>query len=303
MFALRTRNNKIRRAKVDIVIDIIIYFILGSAFLAVAYPLWFVVIASISDPTAVLTGQVIFHPVNISFEGYRIIFDNSAIWRGYANTVFYTLVGTLINIFFTVTIAFPLSKKSFSGRKVIMTFLLITMYFGGGLIPTFMLMSNLGLVNTRTVMVLMGAVSVFNVIITRVFFESTLSGELEEAAAIDGCSPIIFFITCVLPLSKAILAVLAIFYGVGHWNDFMRALIYLRDPSMYPLALILRSILIMQDVGAAVTEDVVDHIARMRLAELVRFGVIIVSSLPMLVIFPFMQRYFNKGVMIGSVKG
>ena len=299
----KTNKNEIKRSREDLIIDIFIYFILTLAFLVVAYPLWFVIIASFSDPNAVLTGQVIFFPVGLSLEGYRLILENSAIWMGYVNTIFYTVVGTAINIFFTVTIAYPLSKKSFSGRKFVMTFLLITMYFGGGLIPTFMLIQNLGLVNTRAVMVLLGGVSVFNIIITRVYFESTLSGELEEAAAIDGCSPIRFFTSCALPLSKAIIAVLALFYGVGHWNDFMRALIYLRDPGMYPLAMILRSILIMQDVGAAVGDDGIDHLERMRLAEQVRFGVIIVSSVPMLTIFPFMQRYFSKGVMIGSVKG
>jgi len=299
-----TRNNRIKNSRSDFIVDIFIYGILGLAALIVAYPLWFVVIASFSDPGAVLTGRVTFFPVGFTLAGYEMVFENTAIWRGYANTIFYTVVGTTISIFLTLTIAYPLSRKSFSGRHAIMTFLVITMYFGGGLIPTFMLMRNLGLVNTRAVMVLMGAIGVFNVIITRVFLESSMSGDLEEAAAIDGCSPIRFFISCVIPLSKPIIAVLALFYGVGHWNDFMRALIYLRSADMYPLAMILRSILIQADIGAAIMDDgTMDLVERIRLAEQIRYVVIIVSSLPMLVLFPFIQKYFNKGVMLGSLKG
>jgi len=299
----KSNKNQIRRSKDDVAIDIAIYIILGLAGLVVAYPLWFVIIASFSNPDAVWTGRVLFLPVDFTLAGYEQIFANQAIWRGYANTIFYTFFGTVINLFFTLTIAYPLSRKKFSGRNIITIFLMITMYFGGGLIPTFMLMNNLGLVNTRAIMMLMGAVSVFNIIISRVFFETNLAGDLEEAAAIDGCTPIKFFISCAIPLSKALIAVMALFYGVRHWNDFFTALIYLRDANMFPLAMILRSILIQAEVGAAVMDDHLELMARVRLAEQIRYGVIIVSSVPMLMIFPFLQRYFNKGVLIGSIKG
>jgi len=296
-------TTKIRRSRGDLIFDIFIYVVLGLAGIIVAYPLWFIIIASVSDPNAIWLGQVTIVPVDFTLGGYRHIFANQAIWRGYANTLFYTFVGTALNIFLTITVAYPLSKKSFSGRNIIMVYLLITMYIGGGLIPTFMLVNNLGLVNTRAVMVLMGAISVFNVIITRVFFESNLAGDLEDAAAIDGCSPIKFFITCAIPLSKAIIAVLALFYGVRHWNDFFTALIYLRDANLNPLAMVLRSILIQADLVATLDIEEMDMMEQVRLAEQIRYGVIIVSSLPMLMIFPFLQKYFNKGVMIGSLKG
>lgn len=293
----------IKRSREDLIFDIVIYLVLGFSFLVVAYPLYFLVIASISDPYAVLNGDVIFYPLHITFDGYQRIFRDHSIWNGYMNTIIYTVVGTILNVALTIMIAYPLSRKYFSGRKIIMWFLMITMYFNGGLIPTYLLVKSMGLRNNWMIMVILGAVSIYNIIITRSFLESNIHEELEQAASIDGCSQFVFFIKMVLPLSKAIIAVLVLYYGVSHWNDFMRALIYLSDQKKYPLQLILRTILIQTQMSANMTDDIQELEQQMRAAESIKYGVIIVSSLPVLVIYPFLQRYFIQGVMIGSIKG
>lgn len=296
-------KTKIKRSRENLIFDIITTTILGLVFLIVAYPLFFVVIASISDPYMVLNGEVLFLPKGLNFDSYKKIFENTEIWRGYANSIAYTFVGTLLNVALTMSIAFPLSRKYFSGRKAITTILLITMYFSGGMIPTYLLVKNLGLRDTFWVMVILGAISVYNVIIARTFLESNIPGELEEAASIDGCSKIRFFFSMVLPLSKAIVAVLVLYYAVAHWNDYMRGLIYLNSADKYPLQLVIRSILIQTQMSATDATDIADIDARMKLAEAMKYGVIIVSTLPTLVLYPFVQKHFVKGVMIGSVKG
>jgi putative aldouronate transport system permease protein len=298
------RSSAIKRSREDVIFDTVIYVVLTLAFVVVLYPLYFVVIASFSDPGEVLVGNVVFTPKAVTFNGYRRIMENTSIWSGYLNTVFYTLVGTAINVALTTTVAYPLSRKRFSGRKAIMICLMVTMYIGGGLIPTYLLVRGLGLRDTRAIMVILGAVSVFNILITRTFFETNIPGELEEAASIDGCPPIKFFLSCVLPLSSAIGAVLVLYYGIGHWNDYMRGLIYLNSPDKYPLQMILRSILIQSDMAMGLdTGDPLDMQQQMKIAEQIKYGVIIVSSLPLLLLYPFLQKYFVKGVMIGSIKG
>lgn len=299
-----SRIEKIKkRSKEDLVFDIVNVVILCLVFIIVAYPLYFVVIASISDPYAVLNGDVLLLPKGLNIDSYKKIFEDSQIWKGYGNSIAYTFVGTLLNVALTMTIAYPLSRKYFSGRKTITTILLITMYFSGGMIPTYLLVKNLGLRDTFGVMVLLGAVSVYNVIIARTFLESNIPGELEEAAEIDGCSKIKFFFSMVLPLSKAIIAVLVLYYAVAHWNDYMRGLIYLNSADRYPLQLVIRSILVQTQMAVQDTTDVADIDARMKLAEAMKYGVIIVSTLPTLVMYPFVQKHFVKGVMIGSIKG
>lgn len=299
-----SRIEKIKkRSKEDLVFDIVNVVILCLVFIIVAYPLYFVVIASISDPYAVLNGDVLLLPKGLNIDSYKKIFEDSQIWKGYGNSIAYTFVGTLLNVALTMTIAYPLSRKYFSGRKTITTILLITMYFSGGMIPTYLLVKNLGLRYTFGVMVLLGAVSVYNVIIARTFLESNIPGELEEAAEIDGCSKIKFFFSMVLPLSKAIIAVLVLYYAVAHWNDYMRGLIYLNSADRYPLQLVIRSILVQTQMAVQDTTDVADIDARMKLAEAMKYGVIIVSTLPTLVMYPFVQKHFVKGVMIGSIKG
>lgn len=293
----------IKRSREDLIFDIVTTILLCIVFVIVAYPLFFVVIASVSDPYLVLNGDVMLFPRGLNFDSYKRIFSDSSIWTGYRNTILYTVCGTALNVALTMSLAFPLSRKYFSGRKAITSILLITMYFSGGMIPTYLLVKNMGLRDTFWVMILLGAVSAYNVIIARTFLESNISGELEEAASIDGCSKIRFFFSMVLPLSKAIIAVLVLYYAVAHWNDYMRGLIYLDSAERYPLQLVIRSILISTQAVAVDSTDIADIDARMKLAEAMKYGVIIVSCLPTLMIYPFVQKHFVKGVMIGSVKG
>lgn len=294
---------KIKSSKEDLVFDIINYSVLGFFLLIVLYPLYFVLIASISNPNDVVSGNVIMFPKGITFEGYERIFRDTRIWTGYGNTILYTVAGTTLNVILTMLIGFPLSRKYFSGNKVIMIILMITMYFSGGLIPHYLLVKSLGLRDTALSMVLLGAVGVFNIIITRSFLEANISEELEQAAAIDGCSPFRFFISMVLPLSKSVMAVLALYYGVGHWNDYFNAMIYLNSTEKFPLQLILRSILIQSQNMNVMTDDISQLEQTRIIAEQIKYGVIIVASVPMLFLYPFLQRYFIKGVMVGSIKG
>lgn len=300
-------SNTIKSTTEDKIFDIVSICFFCLVLVVVLYPLYFVVIASISDPYKVLAGEVVLVPKGVTLDAYKEIFKNKEIWVGYKNSILYTVVGTILNISLTMLIAFPLSRKYFSGRKVITIILLITMYFSGGMIPTYLLIKSLHLRNTFWVMIFLGAVSAYNVIIARTFLETNIPPELEEAADIDGCSKTGFFFRFVLPLSKSILAVLVLYYAVAHWNEYMRALIYLDDTSRYPLQLVIRSILMETQAKAVDTAansgELMDMYYRIKLAEAMKYGIIIISTLPTLLIYPFIQKHFVKGVMIGSVKG
>ncbi|QUI25377.1 carbohydrate ABC transporter permease [Vallitalea pronyensis] len=286
----------------DKVFDIVKTVILVTALLLVMYPLYFIIIASISDGTAINTGNVWFLPKGINLEGYHRILKDDMIWIGYRNTIVYTVVGTSINLVLTILLAYPLSRKDFSIGKYVMIFLMITMYFNGGLIPRYLQVKNIGLMDTWLVMVLLNSVNVFNVIIARSFLKSSIPETLYEAAVLDGCSHATYLVKVVLPLSKPIIAVLLLYYGIAHWNEFFTGLIYLKNEKLYPLQLILRSILIENQMQDAMVEDLSDTNQK-DIGELIKYGIIIVSSLPVLVIYPFLQKYFVQGVMIGSVKG
>lgn len=299
----KTSSTIVKRSKEDLIFDCLNYLILGAFLLIVLYPLYFIVIASISDPNAVLSGEVIWFPKDLDFSGYNKIFADKNIWTGYYNTFVYTILGTILNVILTMGIGYPLSRKYFSGRKPIMIFLMITMYFGGGMIPTYLLVKELGLRNTATIMIVMGAVNVFNVIITRSFLQANIPSELEEAASIDGCSQLKFFFKMVLPLSGSIIAVLILYYGIWHWNDYMTGLIYLDDGDKYPLQLIIRSLLIQTQMEAQDVASIESLSERLKVAESIKYGVIIISSLPVLVLYPFLQKHFTKGVLVGAVKG
>jgi putative aldouronate transport system permease protein len=294
---------RIRQSREDVAFDFVNVTIMVIVLLVVLYPLYFVVIASFSDPQAVGSGRVVFAPRDVTWEGYRRIMSDRGIWRGYRNTVLYTLVGTVINVSMTMLLAYPLSRRRFSGRAVIMVFLIITMYFRGGIVPTYLLVRGLGLLNTFWVMVILGAVSVHHTIIARTFLQSNVPNELQEAAAMDGCGHFRFFLSVVLPTSPAIIAVLGLFYAVSHWNEFFRGLVFLSDEDRFPLQLVLRGILIQAELSEDMLYDVQGQDEMQRISELIQFGVIIVASLPILVAYPFLQRYFIKGVMIGSLKG
>ena len=296
-------KHKMRRSKSDLAFDIFNYVLLGLAALVVLYPLYFVVIASFSDPDAINTGRVVLWPVGFNTMGYEKIFADAKIWRSYSNTIFYTLLGTTINIFLTMMFAYPLSRREFFGRKFLTFFMMFTLYFQGGLVPTYLLMQDINLYDTPWVMVLLPALNVFNVIIARTNIQNNIPEELYEAACLDGCSHLKYFWKVVFPLSKTIIAVLVLYYGVAHWNDYMNGLIYLRDEGLYPLQLVLRGILVENQASASMMSDVESMMAQQKAAELIKYGLIIVSALPVLVIYPFLQKYFEKGVMVGSVKG
>lgn len=268
----------------------------------ILYPLYFIIISSISSPDAVFTGKVWLWPVDITMNGYIKILNDSRIWLGYKNTIFYTTVGSCINVTLTMLMAYPLSRKNFSGRKIIMVYLFITMYFSGGLIPTFLLVKKIGLYNQWPIMVIIGAVQVWYVIIARTFLQSNLPEEMYEAARMEGANHWVYFIKIVIPLSQAIIVVLFLFYGVGHWNDFFRGLIYLDNSELYPLQLILRSILLQVETAANMVDQESMN-EQVMLSALIKYGTIVVTALPVLIVYPFLQRYFVQGVLIGSLKG
>ena len=290
------------RGKKFTVFDIVIYFIAAFLFLIVAYPLILVVSCSISDPGLVATGQVLFWPKGINMEGYKQLLNNPNILIGYGNTIFYTVFGTLVNLAVTIPAGYVLSKTMVPGTKLFTGLFMFTMYFSGGMIPTFLLVNKLGLYNTRAVLLILGAFSTYNCIICRSFFVG-LPTELEEAACIDGCSPLGTFFKVVLPLSKALLGVMVLYFGVAHWNGYFNAMIYINEDAKQPLQVFLRRILVLAQISANMDEagDYAAHLADME--ALIRYAVIVVSSAPLLILYPFLQKYFDKGVLIGSVKG
>ncbi|KQX48523.1 MULTISPECIES: carbohydrate ABC transporter permease [unclassified Paenibacillus] len=267
----------------------------------VLYPLIFIVSASFSDPALVLNGEVILLPKQITLEAYRNVFQNDQIWTGYGNTILYTAVGTVINLVMTTLAAYPLSRPDLPGRGIIMFFVTLTMFFSGGLIPSYLLVKNLGMVDTMWALVIPGAIATYNLIVMRTYFQSNIPWEIQEAAHIDGCSNWKLLTHVILPLSKPILAVMILFYAVGHWNSFFNALIYIRSKEMYPLQLVLREVLMISQADALDSNAGLE--SKILLAESIKYVVIIISSLPVLLMYPFVQKHFVKGVMIGSLKG
>lgn len=291
--------------------DVVDIVILSILFLITLYPLYFIVIASISAPAAVNSGQVLFLPKKLNLDGYKFVLKSGEIWSGYANTVILTLVGTVINLSLTMMGAYALSKSHLPFIRPIMFLFTFTMFFSGGMVPTYLLVSNtLHLRNTMWSMILPGAVSVYNLILVRTYYKTSIQDEIIQAAKIDGCSEFRSFISVVLPLSKPIIATMALFYGVGHWNQFFQALIYISDSSKFPLQLVLRNLLLQGNtamtsmISGAMSGENAKYVAEMmQRAEILKYAVIIISTLPVLVIYPFLQKYFVKGIMAGSLKG
>jgi putative aldouronate transport system permease protein len=292
-----------RKTRGDVVFDIINYSLLTICMLLILYPLYFVFIASFSDPNLFYSGEIWLFPKGLTLDGYERIFADSTIWIGYGNSLLYAVVGTAISVSITLMAAYPLARKDLIGRGPIMWFFMFTMFFGGGLIPTYLLIKDLNMINTIWALVVPGAAGVFNIIIVRTFFQSTIPDEMREAAFIDGCSNTKFFLGMVLPLSKPIIAVMVLYHVVGFWNGFFDAMIYLNEESKFPLQLVLRNILVQNQVNSNMMIDVESYAAKLRVTELIKYGVIIIASLPLLILYPFLQRYFVKGVMIGSIKG
>jgi multiple sugar transport system permease protein/putative aldouronate transport system permease protein len=281
----------------------------NTAFLAlitllVIYPLIYIVSASFSSPEAVSRGEVVLLPVEPSLKVYEAVFAFEQVWVGYGNSLFYAVFGTTLNVMLTIMAAFPLSRKEFFGRRFFTFYFAFTMFFSGGLIPTYLVVRSLGLLNTRAAMIIPTAIAVWNVIITRAFMQATIPDTLIEAARMDGASNFYLLFKVVVPLSKPVIAVITLFYAVSHWNEYFQALIYLRDPEKQPLQIVLRNILVANQ--NAVDERFIDVDRMMRqedLQALLRYSLIIVASIPVLVIYPFVQRYFVRGIMIGAIKG
>lgn len=272
-------------------------------FLAVLYPCIFVLSASFSSGSAVQSGKVVLLPVDFSLEGYKIVFNTGKVWIGFRNSLFYTFVGTIINVVMTMTAAYCLSRRDMPGRNGIMLIFTFTMFFSGGMIPAYMLIQRLGFLNTRWAVLIPGAIGVYNLIIARTFILNSIPEELLEASRMDGCSDIKYYLNIVLPLSKAIIAVLVLYYGVGHWNSYFQPMLYLNKPELYPLTLFLREILMADQIDPSTVSDpeLQAHLAQT--AGVIKYALIVVSMVPVMLIYPFIQKYFVKGVMIGSVKG
>ena len=287
----------------DHMFDAIVYSILTFSLLIVAYPLIYVVSASLSSTPSVMSGSVVLWPVQPTLYAYQAVFKNQSILIGYRNSGIYTMLGTMINLFMCVLCAYPLSRKQFYGRGIFSSILIFTMFFSGGLIPTYLVVSNLNMLNTVWAMLLPGAMNVWFVILMRTYFQTSIPEELYESANLDGCGVIRMLPRIVLPLSGPIVAVIALYCAVGIWGSYFDAFIYLTDKNLYPLQVVLRNILIMNQVDPAMIVDAKELAMRQGLINVLKFAIIVVASLPPLLLYPFVQKYFIKGIMIGSLKG
>ncbi|MDR1904954.1 MAG: carbohydrate ABC transporter permease [Treponema sp.] len=290
-----------RQSLSDNLFDGVVFFLSVTILIIMAYPLYFVIIASFSDPTYVNTGKVWILPSHITLEGYERVIADTRIWRGYRNTIFYTIAGTLISLLFTLPAAYALSRKDLKGRNFLMMYFVFTMFFSGGLIPTYLTVNSFKLTNTIWVLIIPFSVSAYNLIISRTFFASTIPQELLEAAIMDGCSNTRFFVSVVIPLSKAIIAVIGLYCAVGQWNQFFLSLVYVRSENLMPLQIVLRNLLLQYrflETSASSNSTEIQ-----RIADVIKYAVIIISTAPVMCFYPFIQKYFTKGVMIGAVKG
>lgn len=297
-----------KRINGDKIFTIVNYVLVTLIFLLVLYPLVFVVVASISDPYQVITGQVLLFPKGLQFDTYRNILENSMIWTGYLNSIIYTVGGVILSLFLTITCAYAMSVPKLPGKTLIMALFVFTMYFSGGIIPSYLLLKNLHMLDTVWAIILPSAFSVYNMAIARTFYCSSIPMELYDAGRLDGCSEIGLFVRIALPLSTPIIAVIALFYGVSRWNDYWSALMYVTDRSLFPLALVLRNILMMNEQMTVSTEFIssgqAEYIAMQSyMVEGMKYALIFISALPMLIAYPFVQKHFTKGVMIGALKG
>lgn len=315
MVSLKGRENNMyknsrtgmRRSYDDKIFDIVNCVLLSILTLVFLYPLIYVLSCSFSNAEAVWSGKVVLFPVDFNISGYIKAFQNEDIWRGYLNSIFYTAAGTIICVGLSLITAYPLSRKDFMPRNIIMFFYVFCMYFNGGLIPTYLLIKSLGMVNSIWVLIIPGAVSAWNVILIRTYFSSTIPAELHEAAFMDGCSNTRFFLKMVLPLSKPIIAVMVLFTAVSFWNSYFTAMIYINQREKYPLQVILREILVVVKVnptqsGSISASDVAEYQEKLRLATNLRYAVIILASVPVLIMYPFVQKYFIRGIMVGAIK-
>jgi len=294
---------QIQRSGGDWFFGLFCHIILLTVAIAVLYPLLYIVSASFSSSLAVMQGRVWLFPVDPTLDGYNAVFRSSQVPRGFLNSLYVMCLGTAINVTLTIALAYPLSRKDLLGRNIFMGLITFTMLFSGGLIPSFLLVRSLGMYNTYWAIIIPGAVGVYNVIVARTFFQSSIPQDLLEAAKIDGCSDLRFLLKVVIPLSAPIIAVLTMFYAVGHWNSYFNAMIYLRDPAKKTLQLVLRDILIINEMSDDMLSDTSAQLRQQGLAQLLKYSLMVVASTPMLVMYPFIQRHFVKGIMVGAIKG
>lgn len=299
---MKQTAHMIRNSRNDKIFDAFNTALLSIMLLITAYPLYFIIIASISEPNLVNAGKVLVFPKGLTWQGYERIFSIDSVMVGYKNTIIYTFVGTCVSLALTLPAGYALSRPSLPGRNFFTGFFTLTMFFSGGMIPLYLQVQKLNLLDTMWAVILPGALSIWNMIIARTFCISTITDDLVGAAEIDGCGQIRFFFSITMPLTKALTAILALYYMVGYWNGYFNAVLYLKSTDKYPLQLVLREILIM-DQNQEMLSDMWDVIERQKTAELVKYGVIVVSTLPLICIYPFVQKFFIKGVMIGSLKG
>lgn len=297
------RKGKIRESRSDRLFMVLLYVLLACCVVIFVYPLYFVIIASFSEPATIYRGEVLLWPKKVMLDGYEQIFADSTIWTGYLNSIFYTVAGTLISLMATLPAAYALSRRDLVGRRVILFFITVTMFFSGGLIPTYLVVEKLHLINTIWAVLLTAAVSAWNLVLARTFFETTIPLELLEAAQIDGCNNTKFFLRIVLPLSGSLIAIMSLFYGVGQWNSYFKEMMYLSDSNRYPLQLVLRGILTKNTLPITMVGQIQGIAEKQQLADLIKYGLIVVSSIPVMVAYPFVQKYFVKGVFVGSIKG
>lgn len=300
-------ERRIGRCRSDVIYDTILFILLSLVFLVVAYPLYFVIISSVSDPIAVSNGEVTFYPIGFTLDGYREVFKTNTVIRGFLNSLLYTVCGVSVNLLVTLPTGYALSRKDFALKKFVTFFYMLTMFIGGGMMPTYLIVKQTGLLNSMWALIIPGAMGVYNMIIAKTFFSTNIPLELMEAAKLDGCGNTRFFFHIVLPLSGAITAILVLYYGQGHWNSYFSALLYINDREKWPLQLELRNILLLNTntmTKEFITEEMRKEQARREaLANMMKYSLIIISSIPMLIVYPFVQKHFVKGVMIGSVKG
>jgi len=298
-----TKQKKINMGISDKALNIFVTTFVTIWVIILLYPLIYIVSSSLSSGDAVTSGKVLLLPVDVSIMGYKLVFQNKLVWSGYANTIFFSIACTLINLVYTILIAYVLSRKDFQGRKLITSLYLFTMWFGGGMIPKYILVSNLGMVNSRWGFVLMTGLGISNMVIMRTYFQSSIPGELLEAAKVDGCTDSRYLWQIAVPLARPVIAVITLYYLVGNWNDYFDPLIYLRKTELLPLQLILRGILGSTKVDTSQFTDPSAAAQLANVAESMKYALIVISTLPMLILYPFVQKFFDKGVMMGSLKG
>ena len=301
---MRNRSNHIQLPVSDKIFRAVALVILALIMITIIYPVWFVLVASFTNPLEIYQSAFLFWPQDFNFESYKLVFRDQDFITGFINSIFYTVVGTAINVVMNICGAYPLSKRNFKGKSLFTIMFTFTMFFSGGLIPTYLVVDGLGMRNTVWAILIPSAVSMYNIIIMRTYFQSRIPAEMEEAAKVDGCTNFRMLLLIVLPLSIPIIAVIALYYGVGRWNDYFSAMIYITDRKLYPLQLVLREIL-LQNQASDMMDIVSDsgYSDRMMARMGLKYAVIVVSTVPIFVIYPLVQKFFAKGVMVGAIKG